>query len=207
MIAKAYDQTKERQGAIADAIAYPDARSGNCLGSLINFDFDPAILGSTFCGLVISDRFTFAKTLSRNSAAVDALANNITFYRIHTPFRQRLVVGFSTDIVGVTSEVCALVFVLGHKHYQPIENLRRCGLERAPVKIEQHVIQDDRPFSLRRRWGVAEEVVVAVEPALASVPAVAEEVAAVAEEVAAVAAPASENTLGHRKAKRQSLCR
>jgi hypothetical protein len=55
---------------------------------------------------------------------------------------------------------------------------------------------------------VAVVVVVAVEPALASVPvAVAEEVAAVAEEVAAVAAPASENTLGHRKAKRQSLFR
>jgi len=51
-------------------------------------------------------------------------------------------------------------------------------------------------------------VAVAVEPALASVPAaVAEEVAAVAEEVVVVAAPASENTLGHRKAKRQSLCR
>ena len=48
----------------------------------------------------------------------------------------------------------------------------------------------------------------AVEPALASVPgAVAEEVAAVAVVVAVVAAPASENTLGHRKAKRQSLCR
>jgi len=56
--------------------------------------------------------------------------------------------------------------------------------------------------------GVAEVVVAAVEPALASVPAVAEEVVAVvAEEVAAVAAPASENTLGHRKAKRQSLFR
>jgi len=56
--------------------------------------------------------------------------------------------------------------------------------------------------------GVAEEAVVAVEPALASVPAaVAEEVVAVAEEVVAVAAPASENTLGHRKAKRQSLFR
>jgi len=53
--------------------------------------------------------------------------------------------------------------------------------------------------------GVAEVVVAAVEPALASVPAVAEEV--VAEEVAVVAAPASENTLGHRKAKRQSLFR
>jgi hypothetical protein len=40
------------------------------------------------------------------------------------------------------------------------------------------------------------------------VPAVAEEVVAVvAEEVAVVAAPASENTLGHRKAKRQSLFR
>jgi len=55
---------------------------------------------------------------------------------------------------------------------------------------------------------VAAVVVVAVEQALASVPAaVAEEVVAVAEEVAAVAAPASENTLGHRKAKRQLLCR
>jgi hypothetical protein len=43
---------------------------------------------------------------------------------------------------------------------------------------------------------------------LASVLAVAEEVVAVvAEEVAVVAAPASENTLGHRKAKRQSLFR
>jgi hypothetical protein len=51
--------------------------------------------------------------------------------------------------------------------------------------------------------GVAAVVVVAVEPALASVPAaVAEEVVAVAEEVVAVAAPASENTLGHRKAMR-----
>jgi hypothetical protein len=55
---------------------------------------------------------------------------------------------------------------------------------------------------------VAEEVGVAVEPALASVPAaVAEVVAVVAEEVVVVAAPASENTLGHRKAKRQLLCR
>jgi hypothetical protein len=54
---------------------------------------------------------------------------------------------------------------------------------------------------------VAAVVVVAVEPALASVPAaVAEEVVAVAE-VVVVAAPASENTLGHRKAKRQLLCR
>jgi len=61
--------------------------------------------------------------------------------------------------------------------------------------------------------GVAVVVVVAaVEPALASVPAaVAEEVVVVVEEVVA-AAPASENTLGHRKAKRlrknqrESLC-
>ena len=53
--------------------------------------------------------------------------------------------------------------------------------------------------------GVAEVAVVAVEPALASVPvAVAVEVVAVAEVAVAVAAPASVNTLGHRKAKRQS---
>jgi hypothetical protein len=57
--------------------------------------------------------------------------------------------------------------------------------------------------------GVAEVVVAAVEPALASVPVAVEvEVAVVAEvEVEAVEAPASENMLGHRKAKRQSLCR
>jgi len=50
--------------------------------------------------------------------------------------------------------------------------------------------------------------VVAGEPALASVPAaVAEVVVVVVAEEVVVAAPASENTLGHRKAKRQSLCR
>jgi BMFP domain-containing protein YqiC len=51
---------------------------------------------------------------------------------------------------------------------------------------------------------VAVEVaeVVVVEPALASVPVVAEEEVGVAE-VVAVAARASENTLGHRKSKRQ----
>jgi hypothetical protein len=55
--------------------------------------------------------------------------------------------------------------------------------------------------------GVAEVVVVAVEPALASVPVgVAVEAVVAAEEVA-VAARASENRLGHRKAKRQSLFR
>ena len=48
---------------------------------------------------------------------------------------------------------------------------------------------------------------VAVEPALASVPAAVEVVVAVVAVVVAVAAPASENTLGHRKAKRQSLFR
>jgi hypothetical protein len=48
---------------------------------------------------------------------------------------------------------------------------------------------------------VVAELVVA-EPALASVPVVAEAVVAVAEEVVVVAAPASVNTLGHRKAKR-----
>ena len=129
-------QTEERQGAIADEIARPGAQSRNCLGKLINFDFDPAILGSTFCSLVISDRFTFAKTLSSNSAAIDALTYDIFSYRIHATFRQPLVVGVRTDIVGVTSEVCTLVFVLVHKHYQSIENLCRFRLDRAPVKIE-----------------------------------------------------------------------
>ena len=47
----------------------------------------------------------------------------------------------------------------------------------------------------------------AVEPALASVPVAVEVEVAVVAEVEAVEAPASENMLGHRKAKRQSLCR
>ena len=136
MIAKAYDQTKERQGAIADEIVRPGRSKPKLLGSLINFDFDPAILGTTLRSFVIRDRFTFAKTLSSNSAAIDALTHNILSYRIHATFRQPLVVGVRTDIVGVTSEVCTLVFVLVHKHYQPIENLCRFRLDRAPVKIE-----------------------------------------------------------------------
>ena len=54
--------------------------------------------------------------------------------------------------------------------------------------------------------GVA-AVVVAVEPALASVPAAVAEVVVVVVAEVVVAASASENTLGHRKAKRQSLFR
>jgi len=52
--------------------------------------------------------------------------------------------------------------------------------------------------------GVAAVVAVAEEPAFPSVPVVVVAAVAVAEEevVAAVAAPASVNTLGHRKAKR-----
>jgi hypothetical protein len=49
---------------------------------------------------------------------------------------------------------------------------------------------------------VAEEVVVVAVPALVSAPVVVAEVVVEVEEEVAVAAPASVNTLGHRKAKR-----
>ena len=49
---------------------------------LFHFNFYASVLGATFRGPVIGDRFAFAKTLSGNAAAVDALLHHVVFNRI-----------------------------------------------------------------------------------------------------------------------------
>ena len=52
---------------------------------LINFDFDPAVLGSTLSGRVGSDRFGFAKSLTRDPAALHTLLHYVVPHRHPTP--------------------------------------------------------------------------------------------------------------------------
>ena len=54
---------------------------------LIDFDFDPAVLGSTLCSLVVSDRFRFAEPLTGDPAAVHTLLHYVVPNRHPTPIR------------------------------------------------------------------------------------------------------------------------
>jgi hypothetical protein len=95
-------RTKERQGAIARGIAQPGARSRIGPEGLINFNLDSAVLGSTFRGLVISDRFGFAKSLTGNPAALHTFLHNIIPNRHPPPIRKLQIVGLRPDVVRET---------------------------------------------------------------------------------------------------------
>ena len=69
-------------------IACPGAPNGVAPAILlINFDFDSAVLGTTFRSLVVSDRFGFAESLTGNPAAVHTLLHYIIPNRHPTPIR------------------------------------------------------------------------------------------------------------------------
>ena len=70
--------------------SYDGKSSADSLPHSLDFDFDAAVFGATFSGLVVRNRLAFAKSLSGDPAAIHALLHDVIFHRPDTPFRQAL---------------------------------------------------------------------------------------------------------------------
>ena len=96
-------RNKERQEASPRRDCFVLAlQNGVAPGILIDLNFDPAVLGTALCSLVVSDRFGFAESLTRDPAAFHTLLRYIIPNRHPTPIRQLQIVGFRPDAVRVT---------------------------------------------------------------------------------------------------------
>src|SRR6516164_9558747 len=72
-----------------------------CPEILIDLNLDPPIFCTTFGGLVVSDRFGFAESLTRYPTAIHALLHHIVLNRHPTPVRQPHIIGLGPDAVRV----------------------------------------------------------------------------------------------------------
>src|SRR4029434_1945515 len=96
-------RTKERHEAISSQNCLTLAlQAGVGPEILINLNLDSTVLRSTLGSLVISDRFGFAKPLTRDAAAFHTLLRYIIPNRHPTPIRQLQIVGLGPDVVRET---------------------------------------------------------------------------------------------------------
>src|SRR4029434_777211 len=96
-------RTKERQQAIPSQNCLTLAlQAGVGPEILINLNLDSTVLRSTLSGRIRSDRFGFAESLTRDSAAFHTLLHYIVPNRRPTPIRQLQIVSLRPDAVRET---------------------------------------------------------------------------------------------------------
>jgi hypothetical protein len=84
-------QSKRERHGYSEESCSPPAPSWRsrpvCPEILIDFNFDSSVLGATFCGLVVCDRFSFAESLPGDPAALHSLLHHIIPNRHPAPIR------------------------------------------------------------------------------------------------------------------------